>query len=235
MVSRAVQFRFTLVLTLTVAQTTAFFEAADQMGIPHATVIQLQVEGMTSLPDLADFDKDMLQQLTDNLRKPAGRVPDPNPGAAPGATILTPPFVFGAKSQHRITVCCELVRFYNTVGHDLTPGNMRWQHVTKNFEVQWKALKACKEDDDPEVLKISEALPIIKWTETFQDFLNRVIGVRTIPLAYVTRPTVDVLVNAPPLAPNKPHSDEHGSVEAELVARASHAHELYRDDNAEVY
>ena len=71
--------------------------------------------------------------------------------------------------------------------------------------------------------------------KAFQDFLNRVIGVRTIPLAYVTRPTVDVLVNAPPLAPNKPHSEEHGSVEAELVARASHVHELYWDDNAEVY
>ena len=152
-------------MVLTTAQTTAFFEAADQMGIPHVTVIQLQVEGMTSLPDLADFDKDTLQQLTDNLRKPAGRVPDPNPGAAPGATIPTPPFVFGAKSQHRITVCCELVRFYNTVGHDLTPGNMRWQHVAKNFEVQWKALKARKEDDDPEVPKISKALPIIKWTK----------------------------------------------------------------------
>ena len=86
-------------MVLTAPQTTAFFEAADQMGIPHATVVQLQVEGMTSLPDLANFDKDMLQQLTDNLRKPAGRVPDPNPGAAPGATIPTPPFVFGAKSQ----------------------------------------------------------------------------------------------------------------------------------------
>ena len=58
---------------------------------------------------------------------------------------------------------------------------------------------------------------------------------RTIPLAYVTRPTVNVPVNASPLAPNKPHSEEHGSVEAELVARASPVHELYRDDNAEVY
>ena len=51
-------------MVLTAAQTTAFFEAADQIGIPHATVVQLQVEGMTSLPDLADFDKDTLQQTT---------------------------------------------------------------------------------------------------------------------------------------------------------------------------
>jgi hypothetical protein len=33
----------------------------------------------------------------------------------------------------------------------------------------------------------------------------------------------------------QPHSDEHGSVEAELIARASHNNALYRDDNASVY
>jgi hypothetical protein len=33
----------------------------------------------------------------------------------------------------------------------------------------------------------------------------------------------------------QPHSLEHGSVEAELVARAQHNHALYRDDNANVY
>ena len=101
---------------LTAAQTTAFFEDAGQMGIPHATVLQLQLEGIDSVDDLADFDKDSLQQLADNLRRPGGRVPDPNPAAAAGATIPTPPFVFGAKSQKRILVACNLVRYYITVG-----------------------------------------------------------------------------------------------------------------------
>ena len=44
------------------------------------------------------FDKDSLQQLTDNLRKPGGRIPDPNPNAAEGATIPTPAFTYEAKS-----------------------------------------------------------------------------------------------------------------------------------------
>ena len=35
------------------------------------------------------------------------------------------------------------------------------------------------------ILKITKALPIIKWTEAFQDFLNRVIRARMIQLAYV--------------------------------------------------
>ena len=54
-----------------------------------------------------------------------------------------------------------------------------------NLEIQWKALKERKDEDDPDVLKSTKALPILKWTEAFQDFLNRVIGARMIPSAYV--------------------------------------------------
>ena len=85
-------------MVLTAAHMTTFFEHADQMGIPHATVIQLHAEGIEAVTDLADFDKDSLQQLADNLRGPGGCVLDPNPGA-PASTIPTPPFVFSAKSQ----------------------------------------------------------------------------------------------------------------------------------------
>ena len=59
-----------LTMVLTAAQTTTFFKHADQMGIPHATVLQLQSEGATSVSDLADFNKDLSQQLADNLRHP---------------------------------------------------------------------------------------------------------------------------------------------------------------------
>ena len=205
-------------MVVTAAQMTAFFENPDQMGIPHSTVIQLQVEGITGIQDLADFDKDTSQQLADNLRKPAGRIPDPNPTGAAGAMIPTPSFVFGAKSQHRISVACEIVRYCNAVGHDITTANVRWTQVIKNFEDQWKALKGHKEDDKPDIPKISKSLPIIKWTEAFQDFLHRVIGVRMIPPAYVTRAVEDVPVVVPALENNQPHSEEHGSVENELIA-----------------
>ena len=80
---------------------------------------------------------------------------------------------------------CELIRYYQTVGRDLTAVNIQWNQVMTNFEIQWKALKEWKDEDDPYVPKITEALQIIKWTEAFQDFLNRVIGASMIPLAYV--------------------------------------------------
>ena len=224
-----------LTMVLTAAQMTAFFEHADQMGIPHVTVVQLQAEGITSVSDLADFNKESLQQLADNLRHPGGCVPDPNPAAQPGSTIPTPPFVFGAKSQRCIAVVCNLVNYYRTVGHDLAAANLQWNTVMKNFDIQWTALKEKKGEDSPDTPKISKALPVIKWMEAFQDFLNRKIGNRNIPLAYIIRNEPNPPAVAPPLAPGQPHSIEHGSVEVELIARASHTHTLFHNDNSDLY
>ena len=135
----------------------------------------------------------------------------------------------------QLGIACELVWYYNTVGRDLTAANMRWNNVIKNFEIQWKALKTKRDKDTPEVPKISKSLPIIKWTEAFQDHLHHVIGVRMMPSAYVTRKDEDVPAVAPPLQAGQPHSEVHGSIEGEMIARASHTHAMFRDDNAAVY
>jgi hypothetical protein len=222
-------------MPLTAAQTTAFFEDAGQMGLPNATVVQLQEEGIDTVDDLVDFEKDSIEQIAANLRRPAGRIPDPNPAAAVGATVPTPPFVFGAKSQQRLITAAKLIRYYDTVGHNTTAGNLQWTPVMKNFSEQWKALEDKKGADEPEVPKITKALPIIKWTEAFRDYLHRVIGVRTIPLAYVIRPDAPVPPIGTQQAPGAPHSTENEAIETELIARASHGHPLFRDDNSAVY
>jgi hypothetical protein len=54
-------------MPLTAAQTTVFFEHAAQMGIPNATVAQLQAEGIGSVDDLIVFDKDTIEQIAANL------------------------------------------------------------------------------------------------------------------------------------------------------------------------
>ena len=105
-----------LTMVLTAAQIQSFFEDADQMAIPHATVIQLQSEGIDSPDDLRDFDKDSLKEVAENLRKPTDRIPNPDPNAAPGSTIPRPAYVFGAKSQKHLNEACDLVRFYETIG-----------------------------------------------------------------------------------------------------------------------
>ncbi len=147
------------------------------MGIPHATVVQLIEEGIDEVQDLAEFDRDNLTQVADNLRCPEGCIPNPDPAAPAGATIAQPPFSFGAKAQKRLLAACDLVRYYVTVDRALTAGNTKWDPVMKNFIVSWKALKDRKDDEAPEVPKISTTLSIIKWTEAFTDFLHRKIGV----------------------------------------------------------
>ena len=121
------------------------------------------------------------------------------------------------------------------MGHDLTAANLQWNTVMKNFEIQWKVLKERKGDDSPDVPKISKAVPVIKWMEPFQDFLNRNIGNHNIPLVYIIRDEPNPPAPAPPLAAGQPHSIEHGSIESELIARASHTRALFRDNNSDLY
>ena len=94
-------------------------------------------------------------------------------------------------------MACDLIRYYQTVGRDLTAANIQWNQVMNNFEIQWIALKERKDEDDPDVPKITKALRIIKWTEALQEFLNRVIVARMIPLAYVIQIDPQVPANAP--------------------------------------
>ena len=49
-----------------------------------------------------------------------------------------------------------------------------------------------------------------------------------IPLAYVTRKDEDVPAVAPPLQAGQPHSEEHGSIEGEMIAWASHTGHVSR-------
>ena len=43
-------------MVFTAAQTTAFFENATQMHLPHAHRLRLAGEGLTSIDDFADFN-----------------------------------------------------------------------------------------------------------------------------------------------------------------------------------
>jgi hypothetical protein len=54
-------------MVLTQAQTTNFFKDATQMAIPHETVVYLAQEGIKSVEDLAEFDKDSISQIMQNL------------------------------------------------------------------------------------------------------------------------------------------------------------------------
>ena len=107
--------------------------------------------------------------------------------------------------------------------------------VINKFEAKLKVIKERKKGDDPDPPKIIKSLPVIKWIQAFGDYLDRIIGHHNTPLSYLAHEEVTVPVHAPPLVPGQPHSEDHGSVEAELVDMASHTHALYRDERSLVY
>ena len=82
--------------------TEAFFTEQRQMAIPPDTVNGgLMQEGIATGDDLEEFQDDDIKAVHENLRKPAGTVPDPN---NPGQRIGAPSFVLGAKSVKRLKV-----------------------------------------------------------------------------------------------------------------------------------
>ena len=125
-------------MPFTNAQTRAFFENANQMAIPTATINELANEGIIDVEDLAEVDADIIKQIAANLRRPGGTIPCPTigqpGGARAGTTIPTPSFVFGSISQTRLEVAGNLVRFYNEICCSLTPPNLKWTHVMFRFK-----------------------------------------------------------------------------------------------------
>ena len=116
-------------MVFTAAQITTFYEDAAQMAVPAATRAQLQMEGLVSVSDLLEFDKDSFKEVVDNLRRPGGRIPNPDVHPPDGSTIPQPPFQIGAKSVMRFVAASKIVRYYETVGRELTAANMRWSEI----------------------------------------------------------------------------------------------------------
>ena len=209
------------------------------MGLTPETRLRLTHEGIQTIVDLREFDEDSLKQVALNLSRPSLRIPDPTagmPGGAPnGATLPCPPFPFNAKSQARLVVATEVLKFYNTIGRTFTAADMQWDRILRNFGEQWKAIKEAKKETPPDVPVISKALPIIKWIEAFHDHCYRCIGHRFIPLEYVIREHVLVPAVCPDRVQHQAYTEAHGSILDDLINRASHDHGLYPKDNAEVY
>jgi len=102
------------------------------------------------------------------------------------------------------------------------------------FRYLWQGIKDCRATNDPETPKVSKVLTIIRWTDAFRDHLHQCVGVRHIPLGYVTQTDNAVAMMCSVFAYDQPYSSEHTSIEGDLIARSSHAHGLFHDNNANV-
>ena len=213
----------------TPALITAWFEDDANMGLANRTRVALVAEGIEEPSDLVDF-KD-LDTIYANLRKPPKIV---GPAARNGALIDQAAFVVSAKSKMRLDTALKAVKYYAETSRPLDSVSMTWATL-RNFEIENSALLERKDDTEGPVPKLDKNLAVTKWLESLKIHLMSVIGKRGIPLYYVVRPESAVAVAPPPLLPDQAYSEEHGSVENELIARASHTHALWKVDNRMVF
>eukprot|EP00957_Ditylum_brightwellii_P061032 4633119-Ditylum_brightwellii.AAC.1 len=127
------------------------------------------------------------------------------------------------------------MRFYEAVGRKVTRANTVYKTVIKSFLDQWKELNNCKKHTQPAVPKITVKLPVMHWTDVFDDILWRKIGVKIIPMSCMTRVTALAIRPVSMHTDDLPQGEEYESIEEDLVAQVSLAHTLYHEDNASVY
>jgi hypothetical protein len=199
-------------------QTTAFWEGANQMALPTNVVESIANDGITSIDSLADFYEANLRTIQKRVNR------DDTLGH------------FGELSFMRLATACHAVRYYKTTARTISPGMMRWQHTLKNFHDGLKALQALMEKAAPEIPRISRAMPVMKWAPAFEIVMESTYGTRDfLPLMYVIRKEPIPTDPPPALLANRPYSEEHGSLRSELIARASHDHVNFDEDNGLVF
>jgi hypothetical protein len=205
------------------------------MALSNRTCLQLVHEGITVPDNFIDFDAEGLEGIFLNLLKPP-KVPAAGASAlAAGRLCKIMAYEVSAKSKMRLKSAQKIAKFYENVGHDLDPQNMTWL-VIKRFLEQWKALMEHKKEDfglPPKLL--TKHYPVHKWMESMVLYLGQKVGVRNAPLAYVVRAGAIVPAVPPPLQVGEPHSEQHGSIEGDLIARMTHNQALFKVDNGAVY
>lgn len=203
----------------------------NELRVPQRTLQEMVlVHDIQTAADLANWDDEMLKQLKEDLRKPSGTEATNNPNIV----IPKQPFLLSAVSYQRLSIACSLIRYYNAVGRVITPDNLMWNGPMEQFGEYLKGLKAAKDEETPDVPRITQKLPIMKWTEAFENHLLIVLGAREIPLAYVIRAEADP-GDPDELVRGQPYGATAGSITQELVTRATHDHPLFRSDNQTVF
>jgi hypothetical protein len=128
-------------------------------------------------------------------------------------------------------------RYYTLVGCPFDALAMTWELVSKKFEA-FKELQ--DEHKDPkDIPPVSKSLPILKWMEVFESYLQNTLGVGKVPLAYVIHDDVEVepiTLNpmGPPHQDQQPFGQKYPTYYEEMIARTSHMHPSYAAENRTV-
>jgi hypothetical protein len=182
----------------TAAKIVTFFTDAMNMGLTPCSATAFAAEGIATPADLTEFDKNGMESIFHNLRKPAKVLCGGTAGAR-GKLQEVMAYELSAKSQIRLSIAAKSARFYEDTGRKLNPDNMLWS-VIKRFDEQFKALMVRKVGDSSCIPpKLTKNFSTHKWLELFVLCLRQKVGVCECPLEYVVRKVAAVAAVPPPL------------------------------------
>ena len=175
---------------------TTFF--TDVLGLEPIARQLLAAEGIVEVADLVDFSDDMISQVTRNLRKPSGTMPDTRPGAAAGARLPIPPVSISAISVERMKMAAQAVRYYTMTARSIRLSCMGVS-VIDMLNKALTALEERKSATKPSVPVFDpKQQSILQNYEAVLEHLSKEVGCRGIPLiAYLRKDDVPGAV-APP-------------------------------------
>jgi hypothetical protein len=106
------------------------------MGLTARWARAFAAEGIATPADLAEFNRNGMESIFCNLRKPAKVLPG-GVAQARGELQEVMAYELSAKSQIRLSIAAKAARFYEDTGHKLNPDNMLWS-VIKHFDEQFR-------------------------------------------------------------------------------------------------
>ena len=95
----------------------------DVIGVtdPRERREAVQNEGLETISDFLEFDKDGIETLCSSVRKPGGTIANPNANVAGApATIPNPGYSISAISEKRLISAAYTANLYDMIGRDIT-------------------------------------------------------------------------------------------------------------------
>ena len=218
----------------------------DAEGYERANaVIEEGLDDLSEIGELAEGDG--IKTLCSSVRKPAGTMPqpgwvapDPNPNQLTAPRVARIGKVIPVICEQRLTLAAYGADIYTSIGRTVEPALLSRSRLR-----EFKMHRATVENhNDPESLpEISKSYTIMKFLDQLPTYLQQVLGVSKVALAYLVRKeTAPMDRNPPEMLPEliggnvpRPWSEQHRSLMEELIAFTPHSGPAYDADNAQLY
>jgi len=197
-------------------------------------------EGLESISDLVDDSHENgIKTLCQNVRKPAGTIPQPNwVEPIPNPQNLTPPMVprpgqsIPTICERRLVIASYGAKLYRSIGRDITTASLNRERL-RELQRHQEMVENHKEPDA--LPELSKSFTVQKFLDQLPTYLREMLGVNKVSLAYVIRETLVVPLNPPVLQQGKPWGRESEDMMSELIEYSPHQGPAYQADNARVY